>query len=171
MLIFPQNSSVNLLRKIIFIVEIQVLVDINCCFSDSLINNLNTLMVKTKQLKSFGFIWSLIFAAIAIYPFLKGEEIKFWALLVSVSFIIISLLYPKLYEKTHFYQSWLRLGDFMGKINSKIIIFILFFAIFLPTGIVLKIFRKDLLAKKIDKSAQSYFINREKQPENMENQF
>ena len=128
-------------------------------------------MIKTKQLKSFGFIWAFILAIIAIYPFLKGEEIKFWALYAAALFIIISFLYPRLYEKTYFYQSWLKFGDFMEKINSKIIIFILFFVIFFPIGIVLKIFHQDLLRKKIDKSAESYFINREKQPEEMENQF
>ena len=128
-------------------------------------------MINIKQLRSFGFIWAFIFALIAFYPIIDGRKIKFWALYGSILFILISLTYPKLYEKTYFYQGWLKFGEFMGKINSKIIIFILFFLVFFPMGILLKIFRKDLLAKKLDKSAKSYFIDRQKQPEGMENQF
>lgn len=59
----------------------------------------------------------------------------------------------------------------MGKINSKIIIFILFYFIFLPIGLVFKILKKDLLKKKLDKSSNSYFIDRVTQPGDMKNQF
>jgi hypothetical protein len=41
----------------------------------------------------------------------------------------------------------------------------------MPIGIILKILRKDLLRKKIDKLSTSYFIDRELQPQNMKNQF
>ena len=124
-----------------------------------------------KSLKTFGLIWSLIFFIIATYPILKGGDLRVWALAVSIVFLAISLLYPKLYQITHFYQSWIKFGEFIGKINSKIIIFILFYFLFLPIGIVLKIFRKDLLGKKIDKSTTSYFIDRKEQPKDMQNQF
>ena len=49
--------------------------------------------------------------------------------------------------------------------------FILYFCIFTPVSIFLKILGKDLLDKKIDKSQNSYWIERKKQPESMKNQF
>ena len=124
-----------------------------------------------KSLKTFGLIWSLIFFTIAAYPILKSGDLRVWALAVSIVFLAISLLYPKLYQITHFYQSWIKFGEFIGKINSKIIIFILFYFLFLPMGIILKLLKKDLLKKQIDQSAISYFIDRKDQPKNMENQF
>jgi hypothetical protein len=127
--------------------------------------------MNNKSLRTFGLIWSFIFLIIATYPFLNDNPLRYWSLYLSLSFLAISFVYPKLYKISYFYQAWIKFGDFIGKINSKIIIFILFYFLFLPIGILLKIFRKDLLGKKIDSSATSYFIDREKQPEGMENQF
>ena len=124
-----------------------------------------------KNLRTFGLIWALIFLGIATYPILKDNTPRYWSLYISLGFLITSFVYPKLYKISYFYQVWIKFGDFIGKINSKIIIFILFYFLFLPIGILLKIFRKDLLGKRIDSSASSYFIDREKQPEGMENQF
>lgn len=124
-----------------------------------------------KELKNFGLIWAGIFLIIAFLPLLKGHEVKIWAPYTSLAFIAISLIYPKIYQQIYFYQGWIKFGNFIGKINSKIIITVLFYVIFLPIGIILKILRKDLLHKKIDKSSTSYFIDRKIQPQNMKNQF
>jgi hypothetical protein len=124
-----------------------------------------------KALRTFGLIWSFIFLVITIYPLVSSDDIRYWSLYICLGFLTISLIYPAFYAKIYFYQSWIKFGNFVGKINSKIIIFILFYFLFLPIGILLKVFRKDLLSKRIDSSATSYFIDREKQPEGMENQF
>jgi hypothetical protein len=59
----------------------------------------------------------------------------------------------------------------MGKVNSKIIISVLFFFIFAPIGIFLRLIKKDLLNKKLNKKVESYFVKRETQPGSMINQF
>jgi len=58
-----------------------------------------------------------------------------------------------------------------GGIISKIIMFILYFGLFTPVSIFLKILGKDLLSKKVDKSKYSYWVNRKDQPQSMKNQF
>ena len=125
----------------------------------------------TKQLRTFGFIWSAIFAIIAFYPLLKDGNVRLIPLYISLFFIAVSLCYPKIYKITYFYQGWIKFGDVVGKINSKIIIFILFYAVFLPISIMLKICGKDLLDKKMDKSKDSYFVDRQDHAVNMKNQF
>ncbi len=128
-------------------------------------------MQKESDLRVFGFIWAFIFGIITIYPTFKGGQINHWSLYVTAVFVVLSITFPKAYSITRFYQTWVVFGDFIGKLNSKIIIFILFYCLFFPIGLLLKIFRKDLLGKKIDSKAKSYFIDREEQPQNMENQF
>lgn len=123
------------------------------------------------SLTIFGLIWSFIFCVISLYPVFHGEVLRIWAALVSANFLIISLIFPRLFAITRFYQGWIKLGGFIGAINSKIIIIALFYLLFFPIGIVLKIFRKDLLGKKIDSNSKSYFVDRKEQPKEMENQF
>lgn len=126
--------------------------------------------MKTK-LRDFGLIWSLVFAVIAFFPYLKHSPIRVWAIYPALGFLITSFLYPQIYQTTRFYSGWLKFGGIIGKINSKIIIFILFYFIFLPIGLVLKLLKKDLLNKKLDKSSQSYFITRQEPLSDMKNQF
>ncbi|MES2676845.1 MAG: SxtJ family membrane protein [Pseudomonadota bacterium] len=124
-----------------------------------------------KELKNFGLIWSIIFFIAAFIPVFKGLEMRIWALYVCLLFVATALFYPQIYHQTRFYQTWIKFGDILGKINSKIIIGILFYAIFMPIGLVLKILRKDLLSKKLDRSSASYFIDCKADNSDMRNQF
>lgn len=132
--------------------------------------NLN-LQPSKKELKNFGLIWAAIFFVIAILPLFSGKDFKLWALITSFLFSSISFSFPEIYEKTRFYQSWIKFGEIVGKINSKIIIAFLFYFIFTPIGLLLKLFKKDLLSKKMDKSSESYFVDRSSQESDMKNQF
>ncbi len=126
-------------------------------------------MIKKKDLKNFGFIWTSIFLLIGMIPLYKNEPMRIWALVTALSFMAITLLNPLLL--TRFYKLWIRLGEFMGNIVSKVMMFILYFFLFTPIAFVLRFLGKDLLSKKIDRSQKSYWIRREKQPESMKNQF
>lgn len=54
---------------------------------------------------------------------------------------------------------------------SKIIMFMLFYFMFTPIAFVLKIFKVDLLNKKLYKNTKSYWIDRETQPGSLKNQY
>ncbi len=87
----------------------------------------------------------------------------------AVFFLFFSIVWPKVLMPL--YKIWVKIGDFIGGIISRIILIILFFLIFTPIGLVLKVLGKDLLNKKIDRSKSSYWIHRDKQPESLKNQF
>jgi len=126
-------------------------------------------MIKKYDLKIFAIIWSAIFTITGVLPLLKGEEIKIWAIVIALIFNIIAFTKPQIL--TQFYKIWMKFGEFIGGIMSKIMMTILYFGIFTPVSIFLKLIGKDLLNKKVDKSQESYWIERETQPESMKNQF
>ena len=88
-------------------------------------------MIKTKDLKIFSFIWAFIFILIG----LLNSIYFFYA--VSSIFIIIGVVKPILF--TRFYKVWIGIGEFIGGIVSKLILFILYFGLFTPVSIFLKI--------------------------------
>lgn len=126
--------------------------------------------IKKKDLRTFAQIWSFIFCILAFLPIIRGEgEIRVWAIYVAASFFVISFAFPKIL--TYFYIYWLKFGEIMGNIISKIILTVLFFIVFMPIGILFKILGKDLLSKKFDTNKETYWIERDTQPGSMENQF
>jgi len=123
------------------------------------------------ELRNFGFIWAFVFAIFAFLPLLKHHEIKLWALYISLAFFAVSIFYPQIYQTTKFYPAWIKFGGLIGKLNSKIIIAAMFYLLFFPIGLIIKISGKDLLNKKIDKEKESYFIIENSTNKDMRNQF
>ncbi len=123
--------------------------------------------ITSRDLKIFGLIWAVIFAVISF----KSESLKVAAAVAATAFVCISLIDPQIYLRTNIYQSWIKIGDFLGKVNGFLISAILFYAIFTPVAIVLRLLKKDLLNKKLLPLQSSYFIDRKEQIANMKNQF
>ena len=123
--------------------------------------------VSKRDLKIFGMIWGFIFLVIAY----NSENYISLKLAIATVFLASAVFCPKVYVKIKFYQVWIKFGNFMGKVNGFLISFILFYAVFVPIGLVLKLFGKDLLSKKLNSTKESYFIDRKEQPGDMKNQF
>jgi hypothetical protein len=123
--------------------------------------------ISVRDLRVFGLIWATIFLIISF----KSDKFQLVAILISASFLITALICPKIYRQTKIYENWIKIGDFLGKINGFLISFILFYGIFTPSAIVLRLLKKDLLHKKLNSSATTYFIDRKTQPGDMKNQF
>lgn len=56
------------------------------------------------------------------------------------------------------YSVWMRLARAIGWLNTKIILSLVFYIFFMPMGLVIRIFKRDLLGLKIEKRAVSYWI-------------
>ena len=134
--------------------------------------------ITKKDLKTFAYIWALIFFIIGLYPLyksgisalltidsleaLKSLDVRDWSLYISLSFLLVGTFIPGVLSG--FYKVWVKFGELIGGVISKIMLLILFFGLFTPISIALKILRKDLLHKKLDKTCQSYWIDRAMQP-------
>ena len=124
---------------------------------------------KQKDLKTFALIWSFIFLIVALLPLLDNTAVRLWAIVVMLIFIIIAFIKP--YLLNSFYKIWVKLGEFIGNIISKVVMFVLFYGMFTPIAFILKLLNKDLLKKKLDKTRSSYWIKTETQPGSLKNQF
>jgi uncharacterized membrane protein len=71
------------------------------------------------------------------------------------------------------YKGWMMFGLFMGTyVMTPLIMFIVFFALFMPMGLIMRLFGKDPLAMKLDDASESYRINSERPPvKNLEKPF
>ncbi|MDP2850891.1 MAG: SxtJ family membrane protein [Sulfuricurvum sp.] len=121
------------------------------------------------ELKKFSLLLALISFAAGSYFFISASQKYPLFFIVSISFLIIAYTRPALISLL--YSSWMKIGHFMGAISSKIILSILFYVIFTPIAIVLRLRGKDLLNKKLNTTETSYWINRKDQPNSMKNQF
>ena len=124
--------------------------------------------IKRSSNKSFGIVFFIVFLLIGIWPILNNESYRFWVLVISLVFLILGLTNSKLL--TPFNILWFKLGIFLGKIVSPVVMGIIFFFVVTPTAILMRLFKKDLLNLKYNDS-KSYWIKKDEIKSKMKNQF
>ena len=118
--------------------------------------------------RSFGLVFFAFFLIIGFWPIFEYEDIRIWSIIAAFIFLILGILDSK--YLTPFNRFWMKFGLFLGKIISPIVMGIVFFLVVTPIGIIMKIFRKDLLNIKYKKN-QSYWVYRKNKFGSMKRQF
>ena len=115
--------------------------------------------VTTTDLRKFGFIMGGMFALIfgLVFPWIFDKTASnwpIWPFIVLAVFWILALVAPKVLKPVN--AIWLKIGNVLGWINSRIILGIMFFALIFPIGLLLKLFGKDSMDRKLSSSTKSY---------------
>ena len=129
---------------------------------------MNTKDIKIGSNKSFGIVFAVVFSLIALWPLLKGNEIRLWSLIISIIFLTLGLLNSKILTPLN--KLWFKLGILLGNFIAPIIMGIIFFFVVTPTGIIMKLLRKDLIKLKKNND-ESYWIEKKDIKSSMKDQF
>ena len=123
--------------------------------------------INKKNNITFGILFFIFFLIIGLYPLISNEPIRIWSIVLSSVFLIITTINPNLFAFLN--KLWIKFGILLGKIISPIIMGLVFFFVVTPTGIFVKILKKDVMGLKRD--ASSYWITREDKVQSMKKQF
>ena len=124
--------------------------------------------IKISSNRSFGIVFFIVFLLIALYPLLNGNDLRIWSLLVSFGFLILGLINSKLLSPLN--KLWFKFGILLSKIISPLIMGLIFFLVVTPIGLLMRLFKKDLLNLKYNKN-KTYWIEKSNQKSTMKNQF
>ena len=124
--------------------------------------------IKINSNRSFGVFFAVIFLIVAFWPLLNVGEVRAWSLLVSFVFLILGLLNSKILTPLN--KLWFMFGIFLGNFISPIIMGIIFFFVVTPTGLIMRLFKKDLINLKKNNN-KTYWIEKKSIKSNMKNQF
>ena len=101
-----------------------------------------------KEIRSFGLIFSLLVVFIfgGLMPLLLNQSISVWPFVVGTVTALLALLAPSALRPLH--SLFIKLGTVLGFINTRILLFIIFFGLFLPVSIIMWLVRRDILGRK-----------------------
>ena len=122
--------------------------------------------------RNFGLVIAGAFLVIAVVPLLHGQTPRWWAMGVAIVFALLALVRPALLAGLN--RWWTRLGAFISKMISPIVLGVLFYGVLTPVGAIIRLTGKDPLRLKFDPDADSYWIPRKPPgppPDSMTNQF
>jgi len=124
-----------------------------------------------RQLRSFGLTVGGIFLFIGMWPVVRrGLDPGLWALVVGALLVIAALIFPASLRGPR--QVWMRVGHVLGWINNKIILGLMFYLVFTPVAVILRLIGHDPMNRSFVPKTDTYRVPR--QPRNtshMKHQF
>ncbi len=131
-----------------------------------------------KELREFGYmmaaVLSMLFGLLLPYLFnyregeyswvVYGFSGPLWPFIIALIFFISALIHPV--SLGPIYTLWMKVGHVLGWINTRIILGVVFYVLVFPIGLVLKLFGKDPLKRKLISTDLSYRVKSERPEKN-----
>jgi hypothetical protein len=108
--------------------------------------------------RSFGLLIGGVLLLVARLHYWKERPDFFVWLIVGVVFIAVSFLMPRTLAPLR--RLWLKLGHLLSIVVSPIILAAMYVLAIVVTGVLIRLFGKDLLSLKRKPAANSYWIKR-----------
>jgi predicted membrane protein len=111
-----------------------------------------------RGLRHFGFTTGAIVALLfgLLLPWIFSHGLPIWPWVVALVLGVLATVFPKALNPV--YKVWMRFGLVLGFINTRIIMFILFYVFFLPIGVIMKLLRVDPMARTFKSDTKSYRV-------------
>ena len=110
-------------------------------------------------LRKFGLTTGVIIVVLFAFFFpwvFEMSDWPIWPWILAGLLWLPAMLFPESLRPV--YTTWMKIGHAIGWINTRLILGLLFYLMVLPMGLVMRLFGKDPMARKRDKSVSSYRI-------------
>lgn len=118
-----------------------------------------SLPTDTVALRKFGLVVGGVFLAIA--AFLYWREVS-WALIpayIGAPLFVLGAIFPPILKPI--YLGWMAFAIVLGSIVTRILLTVFFFVVITPVALFFKLVGRDALNRKLDRSAETYWIEKE----------
>ena len=125
-------------------------------------------IVSPVELRKFGLLSATIVAVLfgLLIPWLTDSGIVLWPWYFAGGLTVWGLIWPK--GLIFVYRPWLKFGYVAGWINTRIILFVLFYLVFFPVGLLMKIVANDPMRRKKEHTTTYRVISSVKKRHHME---
>jgi len=122
--------------------------------------DIKELKTSKRDLRKFGLLVGGIFAGLGILFWARGKAHYPYFLAPGIALVALGLAIPKVLKPV--YIAWMSLAIVLGFVISNVILTLFFFLVITPIGLLARILGKDFLSLKLDRSASSYWIPRQR---------
>lgn len=127
-----------------------------------LLKEIRDIRATTKEARKFGLTIGLFLLALSGFLFWKGRPSSQAVALAGGAFALLGLAAPILLKPI--YKVWMTFAVVMGFIMTRVILSVLFYAIFTPVSVVARLLGRDLLGERLDDGAATYWVRRPSEP-------
>lgn len=105
--------------------------------------------------RTFGLFFAGVFVIVAAYFFYHQTQTTAWIFAgLAALFIVLALAVPDVLLPLN--KLWMRFGFLLGMIISPIVLGVIFFLLFTPIGLIMRLFGRDELRLKLRDTASHW---------------
>ena len=112
-----------------------------------------------KELRKFSIILFLGFGILGLLVFWRKGEAGLILCGVALALLLCGLTRPQFL--VYPYKGWMALSSILGFLMTHVILSLMYYIVFTPIGIVMRIFGRDILNKQFNRNEKTYWIKRE----------
>ena len=112
-----------------------------------------------KDLVQFGLLVGAVFLLIGWLLERKDASAAVYVLGLGGTLVLLGAVLPRLLAPI--YRVWMTLALAMGFVMTRVLLTVFYFLLVTPFGLVMRLFGKDLIDKKLDRNASTYWKPKE----------
>ena len=120
-----------------------------------MIEEIKNIKSEKSDLRKFGIIVGIVLLIIAGFFFLKEKESFQLFLTIGTVLFVTGIVIP--FTLKPIYWVWMVFSTILGWFMTRVILSLLFYVVFTPIGLIARLFGKQFLGLKMDRSKQSYW--------------
>jgi hypothetical protein len=108
--------------------------------------------------RSFGWLFTIVFALLGGYSFWQDGWLYPWALTLAAITAGVTLARPVWLAP--FNRAWMRFGELLHHVVSPVVLGLIFYGVFTPVGFVMRLAGRDIMRRRFEPGSASYWIER-----------
>lgn len=125
-------------------------------------NEIKNIKSGKKELREFGLTIGIILVILGAIAAWRGKPSSPYLLTFGVIFTGFGVALPSALKPLQ--KIWMGLAVILGFFVSRVVLFLFFYAVVTPIGLVTRILGTDILDQRIDKSKVSYWVEKKVTP-------
>jgi len=115
-------------------------------------------LINNSELRRFGLLVGSILMILGAVPAAKGKGLNAYLIIIAAILVLTAVLSPALLSPV--YKIWVKTGTVLGRINSFVLLSIIFFVILTPIGLISRVFKGHSMRFHNKRNKASYWIKR-----------
>ena len=123
-----------------------------------MLEEIKNIKSKKNDIRNFGLIIGAVLIAIVLLLFWLENQSYDILMIVGVVLCVTSLILPVILKP--FYFAWMTFAVILGWIMTRVILSLVFYGIITPIGLFSRLFGKEFLNLKLNKTENTYWNHR-----------